>query len=68
MKKVALLLGVTGAIMLALNVGLNLPAFCIMLVQSLYWVKAMWKTEREAAMLNATFALINVVGIVRALI
>lgn len=67
MKKIALALGVTGAVMIAADVGLNTLAFAIMLIQSLYWVHVMWATQREAALLNAVFCVINVIGIWRAL-
>lgn len=68
MKKIALLLGITGAVLLAVDVGLNLLAFCLMLAQSLYWVKTLWANEREAALLNAAFSVINIIGIVRVLL
>jgi hypothetical protein len=67
MKKFALISGLAGSLMLAGNLNLNVPAFILMLLGSVVWVRTMWKTEREAALLNLGFALINIVGIVRAL-
>ena len=67
MKKVALALGVTGALLIAADVGMNLLAFSLMLAQSLFWVRELWATQREAAILNAVFAVINIIGIVRCL-
>jgi len=67
MKKIALVSGLVGAVLLAANVNLNMLAFMLMLGQSAYWVKVMWGTEREVALLNLGFIVINVIGIVRAL-
>ncbi len=67
MKKIALAFGVTGAVMLAADVGLNIWAFVLMFIQSIYWVKTLWATQREAAILNAVFCVINIIGIWRAL-
>lgn len=67
MKKVALISGLVGAIMLAANLNMTIVAYCLMMLGSVIWVVTMWRTEREAALLNLGFALINVIGIVRAL-
>jgi len=67
MKKVALVSGLVGAIMLAANLNMTIVAYCLMMLGSVIWVVTMWRTEREAALLNLGFALINVIGIVRAL-
>jgi hypothetical protein len=67
MKKVALVSGLVGAIMLAANLNLTIVAYILMMLGSVIWVATMWRTEREAALLNLGFALINIIGIVRAL-
>jgi hypothetical protein len=67
MKKVALISGLVGAVMLAANLNLTVVAYCLMMLGSIIWVVTMWKTEREAALLNLGFAIINIIGIVRAL-
>lgn len=67
MKKIALVSGLVGAIMLAANLNLTIVAYILMMLGSVIWVVTMWRTEREAALLNLGFALINVIGIVRAL-
>lgn len=67
MKKVALALGVSGALLIAADVGMNLLAFILMLAQSLFWVRELWSTQREAAILNAVFSAINIIGIWRCL-
>ncbi len=67
MKKVALVSGLVGAIMLAANLNITILAYCLMMLGSIIWVTTLWRTEREAALLNLGFALINVIGIVRAL-
>lgn len=67
MKKVALISGLVGAVMLAANLNLTIVAYCLMMLGSVIWIITLWRTEREAALLNLGFALINVIGIVRAL-
>ena len=67
MKKVALISGLVGAVMLAANLNLTIVAYCLMMLGSVIWVVTLWRTEREAALLNLGFALINIIGIVRAL-
>ena len=67
MKKVALISGLVGAIMLAANLNLTIVAYSLMMLGSVVWVVTMWRTEREAALLNLGFAIINIIGIVRAL-
>ncbi len=67
MKKVALVSGLVGAIMLAANLNITILAYCLMMLGSIIWVTTLWRTGREAALLNLGFALINVIGIVRAL-
>jgi hypothetical protein len=67
MKKVALISGLVGAVMLAANLNLTIVAYCLMMLGSIIWIVTLWRTEREAALLNLGFALINVIGIVRAL-
>jgi hypothetical protein len=67
MKKVALISGLVGAVMLAANLNLTIMAYCLMMLGSIIWIVTLWRTEREAALLNLGFALINVIGIVRAL-
>jgi len=53
--------------MLAANLNLTIMAYCLMMLGSIIWIVTLWRTEREAALLNLGFALINVIGIVRAL-
>ena len=67
MKKVALISGLVGAVMLAANLNLTIVAYCLMMLGSIIWIVTLWRTEREAALLNLGFALINVIGIVRPL-
>ena len=67
MKKVALISGLVGAVMLAANLNLTIVAYCLMMLGSIIWIVTLWRTEREAALLNLGFALINVIGIVRAI-
>ena len=67
MKKVALISGLVGAVMLAANLNLTIVAYCLMMLGSIVWVVTLWRTEREAALLNLGFALINIIGIVRAI-
>ena len=67
MKKVALVSGLIGAIMLAANLNLTIVAYSLMMLGSIVWVVTMWRNEREAALLNLGFAIINIIGIVRAL-
>jgi hypothetical protein len=66
MKKVALISGLVGAVMLAANLNLTIVAYCLMMLGSIIWIITLWRTEREAALLNLGFALINIIGIVRA--
>jgi hypothetical protein len=67
MKKVALISGLVGAVMLAANLNLTIVAYCLMMLGSIIWIVTLWRTEREAALLNLGFALINIIGIVRAI-
>ena len=68
MKKVALVLGLVGALAVACGMpSFALLGFAVMLASSVIWVVVMAKTEREVALLNAAFGVINVVGIVNAL-
>jgi hypothetical protein len=67
MKKVALISGLVGAVMLAANLNLTIVAYCLMMLGSIIWIITLWRTEREAALLNLGFALINIIGIVRAI-
>jgi hypothetical protein len=67
MKKIALISGLVGAVMLAANLNLTIVAYCLMMLGSIIWIVTLWRTEREAALLNLGFALINVIGIVRAI-
>jgi len=66
MKKLATALGITGALMLASNSGLTVPAYCIMLASSVIFIGTLWNKEREVVVLNAAFGIINIVGIVAA--
>jgi hypothetical protein len=67
MKKAALVLGLVGCLLLALNTGLTLVAYLFMLTSSGLWIWTLRRSEREAMLLNVGFALINLVGIWRAL-
>ena len=67
MKKVALISGLVGGAMLAANLNLTIVAYCLMMLGSIIWIITLWRTEREAALLNLGFALINIIGIVRAI-
>lgn len=65
MRKLALALSLIGSLALASNLpGFAVPAFISMLVGSLIWVVIFARKEREAAILNASFAAINVIGII----
>lgn len=63
MKTLGLILGLLGAGMLALNMGLTLPAYCVMLVSSGLFIWQLWGKEREVVLLNAGYASLNVLGI-----
>lgn len=65
MKKLALALSLIGSLALASNTpGLAVPAFISMLTGSIIWVIVFARKEKEAAILNGAFAVINVVGII----
>lgn len=65
MKKIALALSLLGSLALASNLpGFAVPAFLAMLTGSVIWVTVFARKEREAAILNASFAVINVIGII----
>ncbi|NDC95935.1 hypothetical protein EBZ38_06490 [bacterium] len=65
MKILSTVLGLTGAIMLAMNIGLTLAAYLVMLVSSGIIAVMFWKGGREVAILHAGFSLINILGIIR---
>jgi len=63
MKALATILGLCGAFMLALNIGLTFPAYCVMLTSSLLFIGLFWKSEREIVALNSGFGLLNILGL-----
>lgn len=58
--------GVTGAIIIAANIGLVVPGFVLFLISSVLWSAVSW-AQREASLfvLQATFMVINLLGIYR---
>ena len=65
MRTLSTVLGLSGAIMLALNVGLTVAAYLVMLVSSGIIAFLFWKGEREVAVLHAGFSIINIIGLIR---
>ena len=58
--------GVSGAIMIALNLGLVIYGFGLFLISSLLWSVIGWvQREMSLLVLQATFTIINIVGIYR---
>jgi hypothetical protein len=58
--------GVTGAVIIATNLGVVALGFALFLVSSIFWSAVGW-VQREASLLvlQATFTVINVIGIYR---
>lgn len=58
--------GVIGAVVIAINLGLVVHGFMLFLVSSILWSVISW-VQREASLfvLQATFTVINVIGIYR---
>ncbi len=58
--------GVAGALIIAMNLGLVVHGFSLLLVGSILWIAAAW-VQREASLLvlQATFTVINLLGIYR---
>ncbi len=65
-KWIGTVAGVSGAILIALNLGMGMYGFWLYLISSILWSIVGW-TQRETSLfvLQATFSSINVVGIVR---
>jgi len=58
--------GVSGAIMIALNLGLVIYGFGLFLISSLLWSVIGWvQREMSLVVLQGTFTIINIVGIYR---
>jgi hypothetical protein len=58
--------GVSGAIMIALNLGLVIYGFGLFLISSLLWSLVGWlQREMSLLVLQGTFTIINIVGIYR---
>ena len=58
--------GVSGAIMVALNLGLVVPGFWLFLISSVLWTVIGWvQREMSLFVLQGTFTIINIVGIYR---
>ena len=58
--------GVSGAIMVALNLGLVVPGFWLFLISSVLWTVIGWvQREMSLLVLQGTFTIINIVGIYR---
>jgi nicotinamide riboside transporter PnuC len=58
--------GVSGAIMIALNLGLVIYGFGLFLISSLLWSAVGWvQRETSLVVLQAAFAIIDVIGIYR---
>lgn len=58
--------GVAGALIIAMNLGLVVHGFVLFLVSSILWSAAAW-VQREASLLvlQATFTVINLLGVYR---
>ena len=58
--------GVSGAVMVALNLGLVIYGFGLFLISSLLWGAIGWvQRETSLLVLQGTFTVINIVGIYR---
>jgi hypothetical protein len=58
--------GVSGAIMIALNLGLVIYGFGLFLISSLLWTVIGWlQREMSLLVLQGTFTVINMIGIYR---
>jgi nicotinamide riboside transporter PnuC len=58
--------GVSGAIMIALNLGLVIYGFGLFLISSLLWSVVGWlQREMSLLVLQGAFTIINIVGIYR---
>jgi nicotinamide riboside transporter PnuC len=58
--------GVSGAILVALNLGLVVYGFGLFLISSLLWSVVGWfRREMSLVVLQGTFTVINIVGIYR---
>jgi hypothetical protein len=58
--------GVSGAIMIALNLGLVIYGFGLFLISSLLWSVVGWlQREMSLLVLQGTFTIINMIGIYR---
>lgn len=66
MKWIGTATGVAGALIVAMNLGLVAHGFVLFLVSSILWSLVGWM-QREASLvvLQGTFTVINVLGIVR---
>ena len=66
MKWIGTATGVAGALIVAMNLGLVAHGFVLFLVSSILWSLVGW-IQREASLvvLQGTFTVINVMGIVR---
>jgi hypothetical protein len=57
-------LGITGAIMIALNIGLFFLGYILFFISALVWVVYAYRTEQSSLLrMNVVFAVINAVGI-----
>ncbi|MGE3157474.1 MAG: hypothetical protein AB7E84_12950 [Xanthobacteraceae bacterium] len=65
-KWIGTAIGVSGAIMIALNLGLVIYGFGLFLISSLLWSIVGWlQREMSLLVLQGTFTIINIVGIYR---
>jgi drug/metabolite transporter (DMT)-like permease len=65
-KWIGTTLGVAGAILIALNIGAVVYGFILFLISSLLWsAVAVVQREHSLMVLQASFSVINVVGIIQ---
>lgn len=58
--------GVSGAVLIALNLGMAVYGFGLFLVSSLLWALAGWmQRETSLVVLQGAFTIINIVGVAR---
>ena len=65
-KNIAMVTGIIGASLMALNIGLFIPAYILFMTSSLFWSLYAWKTSNKQLLkMNVYFCLINFVGLIR---
>jgi len=64
MKTLASLLGIIGAILLALNIGYNYEAYIIFFISSVLWSLVAFVThDKPLLYMNIVFVIINIIGV-----